>query len=546
MATLEYSTAQQKLNDNRFARYYNIVERPSASLFGVGQCQIAGDFYLSDGISWSLSQASINSTADTRLTLLEKEVVPTLISDNKTIVVLGSSTAAGVGSSLYAGLPNNNAYPVSSTSWVGLFSTAMVAKGYTVVNQSIPGTQTADSIARFYKDVSKFKPKFVFLATSIWNEPNIQSGYIAATKLYLDNIYTLCRMVESIGAIPVLLGPYPSWMADATSYPLMKALYATLERIAPVIADFMGVVDAGTGTWQASTTVDYTHPNDLGHAAFFDAINLTMFDQLGSNRLNTTDQTRGYWQLGASSNSVSPMTINLDRGAKSWTVRSKVRPDVYAQSKAFFSGGVGATAYWRVRNPTTTPYTLTDTIGNSDLVVSSVNPSDLLLHDIVVTYNHISNSMKLYIDGILVNSGTPTYAVTAMTDFCIGGRVDSVSANAVSTTFGEIGIWRTVLNADDISEMYTTSRIPTKSLEVLPTLSTKPDLTYTPNAASTKTLILTPSIWAKVANPILPIITATPATSGAAGAAGTIVWDASYVYVCIAANTWKRSAISTW
>jgi hypothetical protein len=38
----------------------------------------------------------------------------------------------------------------------------------------------------------------------------------------------------------------------------------------------------------------------------------------------------------------------------------------------------------------------------------------------------------------------------------------------------------------------------------------------------------------------------TPATAGAAGDAGTIAWDASYIYVCTATNTWKRAAIATW
>jgi hypothetical protein len=38
----------------------------------------------------------------------------------------------------------------------------------------------------------------------------------------------------------------------------------------------------------------------------------------------------------------------------------------------------------------------------------------------------------------------------------------------------------------------------------------------------------------------------TPATSGAAGNAGEICWDTSYLYVCVATNTWKRVAIATW
>ena len=38
----------------------------------------------------------------------------------------------------------------------------------------------------------------------------------------------------------------------------------------------------------------------------------------------------------------------------------------------------------------------------------------------------------------------------------------------------------------------------------------------------------------------------TPASAGASGNKGDICWDANYVYVCVATNTWKRSALSTW
>jgi hypothetical protein len=41
-------------------------------------------------------------------------------------------------------------------------------------------------------------------------------------------------------------------------------------------------------------------------------------------------------------------------------------------------------------------------------------------------------------------------------------------------------------------------------------------------------------------------IARTPASAAATGATGEICWDANYIYVCTATNTWKRSALSTW
>jgi len=38
----------------------------------------------------------------------------------------------------------------------------------------------------------------------------------------------------------------------------------------------------------------------------------------------------------------------------------------------------------------------------------------------------------------------------------------------------------------------------------------------------------------------------TPATAGAVGSAGDICWDASYLYICISTNTWRRVAHASW
>lgn len=38
----------------------------------------------------------------------------------------------------------------------------------------------------------------------------------------------------------------------------------------------------------------------------------------------------------------------------------------------------------------------------------------------------------------------------------------------------------------------------------------------------------------------------TPASATDTGVTGTVCWDTNYIYVCVATNTWKRVAISTW
>lgn len=41
-------------------------------------------------------------------------------------------------------------------------------------------------------------------------------------------------------------------------------------------------------------------------------------------------------------------------------------------------------------------------------------------------------------------------------------------------------------------------------------------------------------------------VSKTPSSAADTGTAGDIAWDASYIYVCTASNTWKRVAIATW
>jgi len=40
--------------------------------------------------------------------------------------------------------------------------------------------------------------------------------------------------------------------------------------------------------------------------------------------------------------------------------------------------------------------------------------------------------------------------------------------------------------------------------------------------------------------------TRTPAAADAAGEAGECCWDADYLYLCVATNTWKRTPLTTW
>lgn len=71
-----------------------------------------------------------------------------------------------------------------------------------------------------------------------------------------------------------------------------------------------------------------------------------------------------------------------------------------------------------------------------------------------------------------------------------------------------------------------------------------------PVAGTTTTLTNTYALWVAAGHSKfdgdVSVPTKTPATAGAAGITGTVAWDASYIYICTATDTWKRVAIATW
>lgn len=73
-------------------------------------------------------------------------------------------------------------------------------------------------------------------------------------------------------------------------------------------------------------------------------------------------------------------------------------------------------------------------------------------------------------------------------------------------------------------------------------------------AASDRLLVLrdpsgTPSVRTvnvSVFSANLVLSNSAPANSSANGLVGTIRYDSSYVYICVANNTWKRATLNTW
>lgn len=69
-------------------------------------------------------------------------------------------------------------------------------------------------------------------------------------------------------------------------------------------------------------------------------------------------------------------------------------------------------------------------------------------------------------------------------------------------------------------------------------------------ATATTTPAITVSLGAitptSVAATTTRIASAPPAAADSTGVAGTITWDATHVYICVATDTWVRADLATW
>lgn len=99
-----------------------------------------------------------------------------------------------------------------------------------------------------------------------------------------------------------------------------------------------------------------------------------------------------------------------------------------------------------------------------------------------------------------------------------------------------------ILPIVDVTGTDTTKKITVANLM-------KSDLTGNATTATTAATVTTaaqPAITSLGLLTSLKVTAHTPSPASDTGTTGTIAWDADYIYVCTAANTWKRVAISTW
>lgn len=357
----------------------------------------------------------------------------------KKVVIVGSSVAAGTGAT-------------GGNGWAQQLGTALVARGWTVVNTSVGGNTTAAVISRFYSDVAPENPDVAVIALSLNNEGLAGAADAAAartiTNTYLDNLKQLIRMVRQQGALPIIAGPYPNDGYDATHYAFVRLAVRELDRWGVAWVDFLGAVDDGSGHWVAAADGgDGTHPNDVGHAEMFRCFPPSLLDRMTTWDYPLPTLSPGALSLGLADATLGPISYNPAEPLSSFTVFFRVRAQAGVVAGRAYLSFQGTLT--RIRDPGTALLTYTASSGAE--AVSTVNPTaDRLWHSCAVAHDGITGESRFFVDGAYVGSVTETLAAPAI---YLGGRSDP-TVNAVGRDFKDFLVYRTRLLDEQVGELH--------------------------------------------------------------------------------------------
>ena len=382
-----------------------------------------------------------------------------------TLVIIGSSGAAGMGSSGYTSDPGSGGAQ-SATSWSGLWAAELAAKGVTTYNVSISGTNSTNSLTRFAADVAAKLPTHVAICTSPTNE-GFNAAPQSSSRTYVANCLRLAHMTQNIGAVPIMgLGVYPNSTWTATHLACARWILRQFELAGLPTVNLIDPLLSGTGAVLAGFASDGQHFQDAGQAALFSAIppHLVVAAKVGLPYPVTYDKTA---RLGADATTAAPLTCQLARPCESYTFAARIKGDAaITGARTFMFIGDSANGRVRLRNPSGL-YELAE--ADSALIASTVNPtSDTTSHTIVITKHRRRGQIKLFIDGEQIGGTVTASAALAadVTRFDVLGRFDSPSTNAINAGVSAIGIWRCAFT-DDVIAQISAGRWPSAGAEVL-------------------------------------------------------------------------------
>ena len=194
------------------------------------------------------------------------------------VVVVGSSVAAGKRAT-------------GDFGWAARLGEALQAPAYqlTLHNEAVPGYNTDMTMRALEEALATHQPSVVIIGLAPRNEglslaQNAQEAQSVASS-FTAGLLLLAERAELAGAAVVLGGVYPFGEAgsvDGYTPEQAQQLFAIdveLRGWRFAHLNFLAATGDANGHWLSGYSEDMGHPNDAGHLAMFDAIDLGVFAQ---------------------------------------------------------------------------------------------------------------------------------------------------------------------------------------------------------------------------------------------------------------------------
>ena len=317
---------------------------------------------------------------------------------SRRITVMGSSVPTGTGATGEKG-------------YMYLFGNNALTSGWTLSNRSVPGNNTVDLTAR-YDDLVMDGGKYVIYALSLGNEGiHGAADQNAVYNQWKTNMQSLVSRARAEGRKVVVMGNYGRGDFNAADYAKVKAINLEIHLWNVPSMNVLGAVDDEAGHWPSGyqNGDDNYHPNDAGHTEMSYTLVPSVFDAMAAGKPLPSRDGSG--------------SVDLTGSSISFTPEATVHPFTVA----FYVN-------------TTAGADILDITGKGSLNAATLGVNDGAWHLVAITHYYAKGVTRVYVDGVEHSN--------ASEQFVAGGFT------LKNATFRELFFWRSAMNADEMSALY--------------------------------------------------------------------------------------------
>jgi len=194
---------------------------------------------------------------------------------NKKIAIFGSSIAKGSGDTTGTG------------GYTGFIKQLLEQRGWTVVNVSKSGDNTAKISLRFDAHLLPEKAKYVILGLSLGNEGLYSTSELTRNRVserYRSGMQQLIQMCREHGMYPIVAACYARNDFEQVHYEATKNMNLIINTWDVPSINLLGAIENGKGQWADGFWKDNSHPNVQGHKELFYAFVPSLFDAIEAGK----------------------------------------------------------------------------------------------------------------------------------------------------------------------------------------------------------------------------------------------------------------------